>query len=1104
MKRYLLPLLLTFISLASGMSLYAAAEPICAGQLGSSNNIALTRWETDATTGDVLITIYNRGEAADEAKPTRWRDRGMAEDITTGSGWALFIDNTEVDISEYFEKEYTKPTSQATAPAVYKLKLKAGKTVPTGSIIDFHKTHTASKNICWWTPTATNAYGKYSFEYEYGSTCASDITAPENIALSNTNVLTFDAVSGAESYNLYIYYLGTLIHSQEITSGTTLTRPMMLGGTYVLKLTAVDENSTESDESEGLDWVLSDLSTDEADLESSEYCSYSIGSGTGLAAMTWETDEDGNIKISISGDASTTWRGTAFKGVANFKVGNVNASAFFTENYTTNTTIYQLKKKSGVIIALGDTITFNGDVQWKTENSGNAYLLGQKYKYTYGTVCNEPDVLTTYTLSCGQEIIAVGGNVALTLTSLNQKGTAMDVTTEYTISPSDAGHITNGVYYADKKGLVTITATGQKDEADEKSSEIHLFAYPTPNLAKAKAVECNDGAYDSWIGQANNSPINTPALIVNEKLGDNNYWQGYPLNEGNTGDHDAWVIIDLEKVYDIDLVQVCFFGNASSKKYRLDFSIDKSDWTTAYSYNKTETTRDRKDNWYSNTTDNKEVRYVRFFSEEVNTTANANGLKLAEIYVYGELSADTEAPVMVSASYSDVTINSVVISVSATDNTVVTGYRLKGDKTGDYTATDGAFTVDGLLSGKTYSINVYALDQAGNESANYKTVTFTTEGDTPVAGAVNLAEGKTATAGSSEGGNTADKAVDGDKTSANSRWGNYGKVADAPENNWWQVDLAKAYSLDSVKITWQHYPDYNGIVIRGSYDGSHWFDIVDTGEKYATNAVQTIEMPEGAAARYVRIANRTGSGTSKWFMSFYEFEVYGTGGTYVMNLTENSDNSANITEFNNATVVATLDRSFLAGTDWYTLCLPFDMSDSQLKATFGAAYRLGKLVGSYWKGAESLFLEFDYVNHLEAGMPYVMRPSQDTVFPVISNVVVNAAPPIENRQGTAATMVGIYGPYQIPSDYYFLGANNYLLQNNNGSSMRGFRAYFKFEQQLPGNARARIVMRSDQTTIATSLEQTIKPVQAEKFFQNGQLLIRKNGTIYTVLGIKAE
>lgn len=1099
MKKLHVNIVLTLFLLSFSVASYAAAGPICAGQLGSGNSIAYTRWETDATTGDVLITIYNPGEAADEAKPTRWRDRGMADDITTSSGWALFIDNTEVDISEYFEKEYTKSTNQATAPAVYKLKLKAGKTVPTGSIIDFHKTHTASKNICWWTPTANNAYSKYSFEYEYGSTCESDITAPENIALSNTNVLTFDAVSGAESYNLYIYYLGTLIHSQEITSGTTLTRPMMLGGTYVLKLTAVDENSTESDESEGLDWVLSDLSTDEADLESSEYCSYSIGSGTGLAAMTWETDEDGNINISISGDASTTWRGTAFKGVANFKVGNVNASAFFTENYTTGSTIYQMKKKSGVIIAIGDTITFNGDVQWKTENSGNAYLLGQKYKYTYGTVCNEPDVLTTYTLSAGVAVAKVGTNVPLTVVSKNQKGTDMDVTTEYTISPADGGTITDGVFVASKKGLVTITATAQKGEEDEKSSEITIFAYTGSNLAKDKAKECNSTAYTGALEDP--YLMNQPTLAVNEKTGNNNYWQGYPLNADNdiSAEFDAWITLDLGGYYDIDLVQVVFFGSASSIKYHVDFSFDYENWTTAYSYNQANNTRDRVDNWYSNTTDNKEVRYIRLWSEQV---SNAYGMKLAEIYVYGALSADTEAPVMVSAAYSDVTTNSVVLSVSATDNTVVTGYRLKGDKTGDYTATDGAFTVDGLLSGKAYSINVYALDQAGNESANYKTVTFTTEGDAPVAGAVNLAEGKTATAGSSEGGNTADKAVDGDKTSANSRWGNYGKVADAPENNWWQVDLAKAYSLDSVKITWQHYPDYNGIVIRGSYDGSHWFDIVEyTGEKYVTNAVQTIEMPEGAAARYVRIANRTGSGTSKWYMSFFEVEVYGTGGAYTMSLAEKTNNSSVIAENNNGMVIATLDRSFNAGT-LYTLCLPFDVSAEQMTETFGTGYELHKLVSSERKSNNDVLLNFSIMGNMEAGKPYLFRSAQDVTSPVVFSGVTVDASASTTITTALFKMVGYYNLYPAQTEDLFLGSDTYL--HKSSATSYAFRAYFRFVEPNVQGVRARAVLQgANAPTEIDLLDETDVP-QTHKLLRNGQIVIIRDGVMYNALGQRVE
>ncbi|MBQ9339340.1 MAG: discoidin domain-containing protein [Paludibacteraceae bacterium] len=925
---------------------------------------------------------------------------------------------------------------------------------------------------------------------------ASTIPTPTNFAISNAGVVSFDEVTDATRYELTMYDDDdtTPLFAQDVESGDELTRPFKKGGTFRTTLVAYIEDDL-SEAAEGT-WTLSDQSVAEENLPENTYCTKEIISNnntTGLAYYTWETDEDGNINISISGDGAS-WRGNAFDGADKFKVGNVSAALFFDAIYTTGATTYQLRKKTGKNIALGEIITYNGIYRWKTTDNTDAWRNPVLTEYIYGTVCNQPDVLTSFSVEA-QDIAKVGEDITLTINALNQKGTAMDVATEYTISPADAGSITDGVFTATKKGLVTITATAQKDQADEKSDNIEIFVYDDTQLISVGAeTEGSRGAIDGYAA-------NSPSLVVDGIA--NNYWQGYSAQTNpNQETFDAWIIIDLNKIYDVDYIQVCFTGGSSSRKYHLDFSSDKTNWVTAYSYDQAGGGRDRKDHWYTNTTNNKEVRYIRFFSTEANETY---GLRVGEIYVYGELSADSEAPVMVSATYSDVTTNSVVLSVSATDNTTIAGYRLKGDKTGDYVATDGSFTVDGLLSGKAYTIRVYAIDQAGNESDNYMTVSFTTEGGAAPEEDTNLALGKTALAGRTEGNYTAEKAVDGNTTT---KWGNYennGELLD-PETNWWQVDLGKAYTLESVKITWQHYPNYNGIVLLGSFDGSNWFDIIEyTGDKFTEGTTQTIDLSElQPFTRYVKIANRAGEGTSKWFMSFYEFEVYGTGGTYVMNLTENSDNSANITEFNNATVVATLDRSFLAGTDWYTLCLPFDMSDSQLKATFGDAYRLGKLVGSYWKGAESLFLEFDYVNHLEAGMPYVMRPSQDAVIPVISNVVVNAAAPIENRQGTAATMVGIYGPYQIPSDYYFLGANNYLLQNNNGSSMRGFRAYFKFEQQLPGNVRARIVMRSDQTTIATSLEQTIKPVQAEKFFQNGQLLIRKNGTIYTVLGIKAE
>ena len=363
---------------------FAEAGPICDGMLGSSEkNYAYLKWTTDAD-GNVNIEImpYNKaGETTD--KPTAWRGRGMANNLTAAKGWEMTIDGEAAVVADYFDKEYKENGNQAQAPTVYQLKIKDGKkAVLAGKTVVIKKT-TAGDNICWWTPQDNNAYNKYNFEYLYGSICEdATLAAPTNVSITG-NILTFDAVTGADAYAANIYFNGEVIKSIAVTSGVELTRLMNTGATFEVKVVA-KSGAVESEESAAATWVVAD---EPLTIGSSEYCDFVIGNNDNeRAAMTWQTDAEGNINITISGDGAT-WRGTAFKGITYFWVGECPASAFFVEEYTQGSTVYTLKLKDATKKpVVGETIQFKGTYQWKTTNATNAYQ-NVTFTYTYGSAC---------------------------------------------------------------------------------------------------------------------------------------------------------------------------------------------------------------------------------------------------------------------------------------------------------------------------------------------------------------------------------------------------------------------------------------------------------------------------------------------------------------------------------------------------------------------------------------------------------------------------------------------------------------------------------------------------------------------------------------------
>ncbi len=126
--------------------------------------------------------------------------------------------------------------------------------------------------------------------------------------------------------------------------------------------------------------------------------------------------------------------------------------------------------------------------------------------------------------------------------------------------------------------------------------------------------------------------------------------------------------------------------------------------------------------------------YICFQKKGGITTRDLVEFNLAEITdidwtaTCGEETADTEAPVMGTATFVSATYSSVTLAVTATDNVSVMCYHV--ETTGvskDFLPQDGNIVITGLTANTTYTLVVTAKDAAGNVSANSASVTFTTE-----------------------------------------------------------------------------------------------------------------------------------------------------------------------------------------------------------------------------------------------------------------------------------------------------------------------------------------------------------------------------------------
>lgn len=405
------------------MSLIAFAEagPICRAELkceqsGCSDPVVYVTWNT-AANGDVNITI-------DKDEKTAWRGRGMASEVSKTKGWTLIINDEEVDIADYFEKDYTESKNQSSAPVVYTLRLKEGKSVPEGSIIKL----TPKDNICWWTGIDGNGWGKKTFEYLYGANCET-LSAPVITSIDASGAITITSNATDVTFDVNIY-LGGVLYAvcKDIHSGDVLPFNAVATADYTVGAVAKTAEAV-SEESAPYTWHIDAVAPviGVSEICGEEFVSDTYSEGpTNLddskIALSFNTVK-GNIVVSIKAVTEgnvALFRNNDALGIGYFYINGAPAAGFFTTDSKGDQDTYVLTLCEGLSLPVGTVITYQGTLQWKTTNFSNGYRRNTWLSYTYGTVCDGTSTLLPAVaeqpaarkqLMNGQLVIIVGEQV---------------------------------------------------------------------------------------------------------------------------------------------------------------------------------------------------------------------------------------------------------------------------------------------------------------------------------------------------------------------------------------------------------------------------------------------------------------------------------------------------------------------------------------------------------------------------------------------------------------------------------------------------------------------------------------------------------------------
>lgn len=193
--------------------------------------------------------------------------------------------------------------------------------------------------------------------------------------------------------------------------------------------------------------------------------------------------------------------------------------------------------------------------------------------------------------------------------------------------------------------------------------------------------------------------------------------------------------------------------------------------------------------------------------------------------------------------------------------------------------------------------------------------------------------------------------------------------------------------------------------------------------------------------------------------------------------------------------------------EWSTICLPFAMTESQVKTAFGNDVQLAEFVKyEVSNNGKSINVIFDNVNltadGLKANYPYIIMTSSNIEEFTVDGVTIdpdedNAKAEYDNGQtGGSKEIYGTFkGTYHagttVPNNCLFLSGNNFWYSTGS-TNMKAFRGYFDFVDVLSDIANARIGMSfDDEPTDVKHVTFNIKQNTGEWYTLDGRKLDKK-------------
>lgn len=152
---------------------------------------------------------------------------------------------------------------------------------------------------------------------------------------------------------------------------------------------------------------------------------------------------------------------------------------------------------------------------------------------------------------------------------------------------------------------------------------------------------------------------------------------------------------------------------------------------------------------------------------------------------------------------------------------------------------------------------------------------------------------------------------------------------------------------------------------------------------------------------------------------------------------------------------------------WNTICLPFDVEESQVQELFGNIHRLRTFTGNVDANGTMIFTE---AKEIKAGVPYLLKPAKTVESPIFTNVIyTNATPTVVSDPTGAFSFVGAFNPTKLQTDgtELFLGNGDKLYKPSSlHNRMNGMRAFFRIKKNSNALSNGKYAIRFDDETTA--------------------------------------